>query len=100
MASGNPGAVQVKALIEGEGRKAVLISGDIQEPGHCRTVIQKAVERGPRTRLLSDLELKTIWGALDDDGQYAVVIRFEPPRVCRRPLGLSHAAMAGCSSMA
>jgi PQQ-dependent dehydrogenase (methanol/ethanol family) len=24
----------------------------------------------------------------------------EPPRVCRRPLGLSHAAMAGCSSMA
>jgi hypothetical protein len=24
----------------------------------------------------------------------------EPPRVCRRPVGLSHAAMAGCSSMA
>ena len=24
----------------------------------------------------------------------------EPPRVCRRPFGLSHAAMAGCSSMA
>jgi NAD(P)-dependent dehydrogenase (short-subunit alcohol dehydrogenase family) len=29
---------------EGEGRKAVLISGDIQEPDHCRTVIQKALE--------------------------------------------------------
>ncbi|MGY3354816.1 hypothetical protein ACVWZK_001479 [Bradyrhizobium sp. GM0.4] len=26
--------------------------------------------------------------------------RTEPPRVCRRPLGLSYAAMAGCSSMA
>ena len=25
---------------------------------------------------------------------------FEPPRVCRRPFGLSYAAMAGCSSMA
>ena len=24
----------------------------------------------------------------------------EPPRVCRRPFRLSHAAMAGCSSMA
>ena len=24
----------------------------------------------------------------------------EPPRVCRRPFGLSQAAMAGCSSMA
>jgi len=24
----------------------------------------------------------------------------EPPRVCRRPAGLSYAAMAGCSSMA
>src|SRR6476660_3962424 len=37
-------AEEVKALIEGEGRKAVLISGDIQEPDHCRTVIQKALE--------------------------------------------------------
>jgi hypothetical protein len=24
----------------------------------------------------------------------------EPPRICRRPFGLSYAAMAGCSSMA
>jgi hypothetical protein len=24
----------------------------------------------------------------------------EPPRVCRRPFGISYAAMAGCSSMA
>jgi hypothetical protein len=24
----------------------------------------------------------------------------EPPRVCRRPFGLSYAAMADCSSMA
>jgi putative restriction endonuclease len=25
---------------------------------------------------------------------------YEPPRVCRRPFGLSYAAMVGCSSMA
>jgi len=28
------------------------------------------------------------------------VANLEPPRVRRRPFGLSHAAMAGCSSMA
>jgi hypothetical protein len=27
-------------------------------------------------------------------------LSYEPPRVRRRPFGLSHAAMAGCSSMA
>ena len=27
-------------------------------------------------------------------------MQIEPPRVCRRPFGLSYAAMAGCSSMA
>ena len=37
-------AEEVKALIEEEGRKAVLISGDIQDPDHCRTVIEKAVD--------------------------------------------------------
>ena len=32
--------------------------------------------------------------------QSADTCRFEAPRVCRRPFRLSHAAMAGCSSMA
>jgi len=30
----------------------------------------------------------------------ALYLRGEPPRVCRRPFRLSHAAMAGCSIMA
>jgi hypothetical protein len=34
-------------------------------------------------------------GVTHDTAQFA-----EPPRVCRRPFGLSYAAMAGCSSMA
>jgi NAD(P)-dependent dehydrogenase (short-subunit alcohol dehydrogenase family) len=37
-------ANEVKDLIEKEGRKAVLLSGDIQKPDHCRSVIKKAVD--------------------------------------------------------
>src|SRR5882672_7405931 len=36
-------ADEVKALIEGEGRKAVLVAGDLQNPEHCRSVIKRAV---------------------------------------------------------
>lgn len=42
--SENDDAREVKNLIESEGRKAVLISGDLQKPDHCRAVIQKAVD--------------------------------------------------------
>ena len=37
-------AAEVKSLIEKEGRKAVLVAGDLQDPEHCRAVIKKAVE--------------------------------------------------------
>jgi NAD(P)-dependent dehydrogenase (short-subunit alcohol dehydrogenase family) len=37
-------AKDVKALIEKEGRKAVLLAGDLSDAGHCRYVIQHAVE--------------------------------------------------------
>jgi NAD(P)-dependent dehydrogenase (short-subunit alcohol dehydrogenase family) len=37
-------AHEVKALVEKEGRKAVLLAGDLQSPAHCRFVIQHAVE--------------------------------------------------------
>ncbi len=37
-------AAEVKALIEQEGRKAVLVPGDLQRADHCRAVVQKAVE--------------------------------------------------------
>jgi hypothetical protein len=32
--------------------------------------------------------------------KHSINCELEPPRVCRRPFGLSYAAMAGCSSMA
>ena len=37
-------AHEVKALIEQEGRKAVLVAGDLRSPDHCRSVIKQAVE--------------------------------------------------------
>ena len=37
-------AKEVKTLIEKEGRKAVLLAGDLRNPDHCRYVIQHAVD--------------------------------------------------------
>jgi hypothetical protein len=37
-------ANEVKALVEKEGRKAVLVAGDIQHPAHCRAIIERAVK--------------------------------------------------------
>ncbi|MCP3395439.1 glucose 1-dehydrogenase [Bradyrhizobium sp. CCGB12] len=37
-------AAEVKALVEREGRKAVLIPGDISNPDHCRSIVRRAVE--------------------------------------------------------
>ncbi|PZA13021.1 NAD(P)-dependent oxidoreductase [Rhodopseudomonas palustris] len=37
-------AQQVKAVVEAEGRKAVLLPGDLSRPDHCRNVVARAVE--------------------------------------------------------
>ncbi len=37
-------AQATRDLVEAEGRKAVLVAGDIQDPAHCRAIIEKAVE--------------------------------------------------------
>ena len=37
-------AAEVKKLIEKEGRKAVLVAGDLQDAKHCREVIKRAVD--------------------------------------------------------
>jgi len=39
----NGDAHEVKELVEKEGRKAVLVAGDLQHAAHCRAVIEKAV---------------------------------------------------------
>jgi len=42
--SENDDGQEVKALVETEGRKAVLVPGDLRDTAHCRAVIQRAVE--------------------------------------------------------
>ncbi|OWV70648.1 NAD(P)-dependent oxidoreductase [Rhizobium sp. R634] len=37
-------ADETKRLVEQAGRKAVLISGDIQDPNHCRQIVETAVK--------------------------------------------------------
>jgi len=37
-------AQEVKGLVEHEGRKAVLVAGDLRSPQHCRAVIKQAVD--------------------------------------------------------
>jgi NAD(P)-dependent dehydrogenase (short-subunit alcohol dehydrogenase family) len=37
-------ANEVKELIEKEGRKAVLVAGDISDAAHCRSIIERAIE--------------------------------------------------------
>jgi NAD(P)-dependent dehydrogenase (short-subunit alcohol dehydrogenase family) len=36
-------AAETRRLIEGAGRKAVLVPGDIKDPAHCRAIVAKAV---------------------------------------------------------
>jgi hypothetical protein len=42
--SENEDAQEVAKLVEQEGRKAVLVPGDIKDAGHCRDIIQRAVD--------------------------------------------------------
>ncbi len=37
-------AAEVKAMVEREGRKVILIPGDIRDPEHCRSVVRRAVD--------------------------------------------------------
>ncbi|AGS24927.1 short-chain dehydrogenase protein (plasmid) [Rhizobium etli] len=37
-------ADETKRLVEQAGRKAVLVSGDIQDPAHCRQIVETAVQ--------------------------------------------------------
>lgn len=37
-------AEATKALVEAEGRRAILVDGDIKEPSHCRQIVSTAVD--------------------------------------------------------
>ncbi len=40
----NDDAEQVKKFVEAEGRKIVLMPGDIKDPVHCRAIVQRAID--------------------------------------------------------
>jgi uncharacterized protein YidB (DUF937 family) len=63
----------------------------------------ESTQQGPLGGLLGSLSGAAAGGGVGGllgGGLGELLDRFEPPRVCRRPFGLSYAAMAGCSSMA
>lgn len=60
-------AAEVKALVEREGRKAVLIAGDIRNPEHCRTIVRCAVaELGGLDILVNNAAHQATFSAIDD----------------------------------
>lgn len=60
-------AAEVKALVEREGRKAVLIPGDIRNPEHCRTIVRRAVEElGGLDILVNNAAHQATFSAIDD----------------------------------
>src|SRR5262249_57028661 len=66
--------------------------------GAIKRVAEAIVQR--KTRAL-DFDLRAYFDNVRHDRLLEKLAqRVEPPRVGRRPFGLNHAAMAGCSSMA
>lgn len=45
-------AAETQALVEAEGRQAVLVPGDLSDPAHCRSVIARAAEAFGRIDVL------------------------------------------------
>ena len=60
-------AADVARLVEDAGRKCVLVRGDLSDPGHCRAVIDRAVdELGGIDVLVSNAAFQMTHSALDE----------------------------------
>jgi NAD(P)-dependent dehydrogenase (short-subunit alcohol dehydrogenase family) len=60
-------AAEVAQLVQDAGRKAVLVPGDLADPQHCRTVVDKAVEEFGRIDVLvSNAAYQMTHEALDE----------------------------------
>lgn len=63
----NEDAAEVKALVEREGRKAVLIAGDVSDPEHCRRIVRRAVEElGGLDILVNNAAHQATFSDIDD----------------------------------
>ena len=60
-------AEQTKRLVEEAGRKAVLVAGDIGEPAHCRSIIERALaEFGSVDILVNNAAHQATFEAIED----------------------------------
>ncbi|MEX4007721.1 SDR family NAD(P)-dependent oxidoreductase [Neoaquamicrobium sediminum] len=89
-------AGQVAGAVEAEGRRAMAIQADNRDPESVRAAIEKAA------KTFGGLDILVNSAGIYEEAsiEELTLEDFEPPRVCRRPFLLSHAAMAGSSSMA
>ncbi|MFC3077289.1 SDR family oxidoreductase [Phenylobacterium terrae] len=60
-------AEDTRRLVEEAGRKCVLVPGDISDPAHCRSIVQKAVEAFGRVDILvNNAAHQATFESLDD----------------------------------
>lgn len=60
-------ALEIKELVEKEGRKCILIAGDLQNSGHCRAVVKKAVDEfGQVDILVNNAAHQATFKAIED----------------------------------
>ena len=77
--------------------REIAEKGVVQVKDASEKIRSVAVES---TDLVEDIYLTATKGLSEFNLKALDALRTEPPRVCRRPFGLSYAAMAGSSSMA
>jgi NAD(P)-dependent dehydrogenase (short-subunit alcohol dehydrogenase family) len=82
-------AKQTAALVEEAGRRAVLLAGDLSDPGHCRTVVETAVrELGGIDVLVNNaayqMNHETIEEITDEEWDYTFAVNVGAMfRLCR-----------------
>lgn len=60
-------ALEIKQLVEKEGRKCILVAGDLQNSGHCRAAVKKAVDEfGQVDILVNNAAHQATFKAIED----------------------------------
>ena len=71
-------AKETQRLVESAGRKCVLMPGDIKDPAHCRSIIEKAIaDFGQIDILVNNAAHQASFSAIDDisDEEWDVTFR-------------------------
>jgi NAD(P)-dependent dehydrogenase (short-subunit alcohol dehydrogenase family) len=71
-------AKETQRLVESGGRKCVLMAGDIKDPGHCRSIVEKAIAVfGQIDVLVNNAAHQASFGSVDDisDEEWDITFR-------------------------